>query len=52
MLQGNPYPEMPNIMISQEGVLKLLKKINPHKASGQGYMKDLALYNWNPGCCD
>ena len=25
---------MPNIMISQEGVLKLLKKINPHKASG------------------
>ena len=34
VLQGNPYPEMPNIMISQEGVLKLLKKINPHKASG------------------
>ena len=34
VLEGNTYPEMPNIMISQEGVLKLLKKINPHKASG------------------
>ena len=28
------YPEMPNITISQEGVQRLLKKINPHKASG------------------
>ena len=34
VLEGNPYSEMPNIMISQEGILKLLKKINPHKASG------------------
>ena len=34
VLQGNPYPEMPNIKISQEGVLKLLKKINPNKVSG------------------
>ena len=34
VLQGNPYPEMPNITICQEGVQKLLKKINPHKASG------------------
>ena len=25
---------MPDITVSQEGVLKLLKKINPHKASG------------------
>ena len=34
VLQRNPYPEMPDIMISQEGVLKLLKKINSHNASG------------------
>ena len=34
VLQGNPYPEMPSITFSQEGVQKLLKKINPHKASG------------------
>ena len=34
VLQGNPYPEMSNILISQEDVQKLLKKINPHKASG------------------
>ena len=34
VLEGNPYPEMPSIMISEEVVLKLLKKINPHKASG------------------
>ena len=34
VLQGKPYPEMPDIMISQEGVLKILKKINSHKASG------------------
>ena len=33
VLQGNPYPEMPNVMISQEGVLKLLKMTNPQKAS-------------------
>ena len=34
VLQGKPYPETSDIMISQEGVLKLLKKINTHKASG------------------
>ncbi|MEW8544204.1 MAG: reverse transcriptase family protein, partial [Candidatus Thiodiazotropha sp.] len=33
-LQGQPYPDMPDIVVNQEGVLKLLKKINPHKACG------------------
>ena len=32
--EGQPYPPMPDIEISREGVLKLLKKINPNKASG------------------
>ncbi|KAL8567466.1 hypothetical protein ACOMHN_010057 [Nucella lapillus] len=31
---GEPFPPMANITISVEGVLKLLKKINPHKAAG------------------
>ena len=31
--EGQPYPPMPDIQISREGVLKLLKKINPNKAS-------------------
>ena len=39
VLQRNPYSEMPNIMISQEGVQNLLKKINPHKASGPGTIR-------------
>ena len=34
VLQGKPYPETTDIMISQEGVLKILKKINSRKASG------------------
>ena len=47
VLQGQPYPDMSDIIVSQEGVLKLLKKINPHKASGQDMipvhiLKDLA----------
>ena len=33
VLQGNLYLELPNIKISQEGVLKLLKRINHNKAS-------------------
>ena len=28
------YPTMPNITVNQNGVIKLLKNINPHKASG------------------
>ena len=31
---GNPYPDMAPIEISEEGVKKLLKNSNPHKASG------------------
>ena len=34
VVQGNPYHEIPNITISQEGVQKLFKKINPHETSG------------------
>ena len=45
--EGQPYPPMPEIDISREGVLKLLKKINPNKASGPDMipariLKDLA----------
>ena len=45
--EGQPYPSMPDIEISREGVLKLLKKINPNKASGSDMipariLKDLA----------
>ena len=29
-----PYPDMPNINISVEGITKLLSNLNPHKASG------------------
>ena len=35
VLKGQPYPDMPDIIVSQEGDLKLLKKINLHKASGR-----------------
>jgi hypothetical protein len=31
---GNPFPSMPDINISGEGVLKLLLKINPNKVCG------------------
>ena len=45
--EGQPYSPMPDIEISREGVLKLLKKINPIKASSQDMipahiLKDLA----------
>ena len=45
--EGQPYPPIPDIDISREGVLKLLKKINPNKASGPDMipariLKDLA----------
>jgi hypothetical protein len=44
---GNPFPSMPDINISEEGVLKLLLKINPNKACGLDLitariLKDLA----------
>ena len=31
-LDGQPYPSMPDIKVTKEGVEKLLKKINPSKA--------------------
>ena len=33
-LDGQPYPSMPDITVTKEGVEKLLKKINPNKACG------------------
>jgi hypothetical protein len=44
---GNPFPSMPDINITEEGVLKLLLKINPNKACGPDLitariLKDLA----------
>ena len=33
-LDGQPYPSMPDITVTKEGVEKLLKKINPSKACG------------------
>ena len=45
--EGCPYPPMPDIEIGRDRVLKLLKKINPNKASGPDMipariLKDLA----------
>ena len=34
--KGNsPYPAMPDIRINKKGTQKLLKDLNPHKATGQ-----------------
>ena len=33
-LDGQPYPSMPDITVTKDGVEKLLKKINPSKARG------------------
>ena len=32
--QSSPYSRMPNIQVSVKGIEKLLKGLNPHKASG------------------
>ena len=45
--EGCPYPQMPDIEIGRDGVLKPLKKIKPNKASGPDMipariLKDLA----------
>ena len=34
LLEGQPYPPMPDIEVSTDGILKLLRKINPGKATG------------------
>ena len=44
----SPYPNMPNIQVTEQGVHKLLKHIKPHKATGpdkiQGrFLKEMAL---------
>ncbi len=31
----NPYPHLPHITITGNGVTKLLRQLNPHKASGR-----------------
>ena len=31
---GKPYPDMCDIVVTEEGVLRLLQKVNPHKACG------------------
>ena len=31
---GNPFPSMKNIQVTNEGITKLLQKLNPGKASG------------------
>ena len=32
--EGTPFPSMPEIEVTNEGVVKLLLKLNPYKASG------------------
>ena len=32
--EGDQFPTVPDVSIHQAGVLKLLKNINPHKATG------------------
>ena len=34
---------MPDVKVSENGVLKLLKYLNPHKAAGPDELKPLAL---------
>ena len=39
----NKQPVMPDIKVSENGVLKLLKDLNPHKAAGPDELKPLVL---------
>ena len=32
--EGEPYPQMEDLLVSEEGLEKLLHRSNPHKASG------------------
>ncbi|MCG8078525.1 MAG: reverse transcriptase family protein, partial [Candidatus Thiodiazotropha taylori] len=41
--QPSPYPNMPDILISVKGIENLLKKLNPHKASGPDQLKPIVL---------
>ena len=39
----NNQPVMPDIKVSENGILKLLKDLNPHKAAGPDELKPLVL---------
>ena len=39
----SPYPHMPDIHISQNGILKLLQNLKPHKAAGPDKIKPIIL---------
>ena len=39
----NDQPVMPNIKVSENEILKLLKDLNPHKAAGPDELKPLVL---------
>ena len=41
--QPSPYPKMPDISISAEGIDKLLQGLNPHKAAGPDKLKPIIL---------
>ena len=41
--QPSPYPKMPDISISAEGIDKLLLGLNPHKAAGPDKLKPIIL---------
>ena len=41
--QPNPYPKMPDISLSAEGIGKLLLALNPHKAAGPDKLKPIIL---------
>ena len=39
----NIQPILPNIQVSENGIMKLLKDLNPHKAAGPDKLKPLVL---------
>ena len=41
--QPSPYPKMPDISVSAEGIDKLLLGLNPHKAAGPDKLKPIIL---------
>ena len=42
----SPHPTMPDIFISNNGLLKLLKNLNPHKATGPDNLPAYFLHNF------
>ena len=42
---SSPYTKMADIQISAKGIESLLKKLNPHKASGPDQLKPIVLQN-------